>query len=104
MSINRFVFDVEMVDGTVHRNVTAIVADQMAYSSTRRKHKWDGPQEDPLLFANFLAFSALRRNGLFDGGFDAFCNAAAAVAEIGDDDEAEVARIVDPTSPALSSD
>lgn len=97
MAINRLIVDIEMVDGTVHKDVGTTLADQMLFSKTRKVQKWDGPTEDPLLFLNFMAYAALRRNGLFEGGFDAFTNQCAAVGQSGDEP-------VDPTQSAALDD
>ncbi|MCP2281063.1 hypothetical protein [Nocardia amikacinitolerans] len=97
MAVARIVVDVAMLDGTEHLGVQTTVADQMAYARTRRTHKWDSPQDDPITFVNFLAFAALRRTGAFTGGWDEFVAQAAAVSETARDE-------VDPTSPVPSND
>lgn len=79
-------FNVEMVDGTRHENVQAIVADQVKYSTTARKHKWPSASEDPLTFGYFVAFAAMYRLGLFTEGWEAFQNATADVELIEDPD------------------
>lgn len=97
MAVARIVLNVEMLDGTEHLDVHTTVADQMAYARTRRTHKWDAPQDDPLTFVTFLAFAALRRTGAFTGGWDDFVAQAAAVAETERDE-------VVPTNPVPSND
>lgn len=86
MAIHKLVLDVEMIDGTIHRDITTTVADQFLFSKTARSQKWGNPQDDPLLYLNFLAFAALRRNGLFNGDFIQFTEQAAAVGEAGSED------------------
>lgn len=44
--------------------------DYVAFDLTRARHRWPAGQEAPFLFASFLAWSAARRAGLFDGTFD----------------------------------
>ena len=74
---------VTMSDGTRHE-ATAVIADQVLYSTTRHKHKWPTMTEDPLLFQNFLAYAALKRTGLFDGSWLEF-GASAAMVELDED-------------------
>lgn len=62
---------VHMVNGDSH-DVETILADQILYSTTRQKHKWPTMQEDPILFAAFLAFAAMQRQGQFTGNWDDF--------------------------------
>ena len=93
MALQKMHLEVEMVDGTVYTDITPTLADQMAYSRTRQSQKWAPMSEDPITFVNFLAFSALRRRGDFDGGFDKFCNEAVAVGE------SEPSEDVNPTQP-----
>ena len=95
--MQHFVFNIDMVDGTEHRDVVATIADQVLFSTTRAKHKWPSFQDDPLLFQNFLAFAALRRTGAFAGGWDAFVAAALAV-ELLDQEDVDPTETV--TSPA----
>lgn len=97
MAITRMTFDVLMNDGTEHLGVTTTVADQMLFARTRRVHKWDSPQEDLLTFASFMAFAAMKRQGLFAGSWDEFVDQAAAVSETAADE-------VEPTRPAPSND
>lgn len=79
--------DVYMVDGTVHKDVSVILADQVAFSTTRLRHKWPTLQEDPLLAGSFMAFMALKRLGEFTGSWEDFTNQVAQVsAEVGDSD------------------
>ncbi|QFG13042.1 tail assembly chaperone [Gordonia phage Schiebs] len=94
--MQHFIFNIDMTDGTEHRNVAATIADQVAFSTTRARHKWPTMQDDPLLFQNFLAFSALRRTGAFAGGWDDFAAQALAV-------ELVEAADVDPTVPTTTA-
>lgn len=84
-----------MADGTELDGVLTTVADEMLYASTRRRQKWEGPQEDPVTFKNFLGYAVARRLGAFTGSFDEFVAQAEAV------DLAE-SEPVDPTTPAAS--
>ena len=90
MATTRLILDVEMVDGTVHEDVSTTLADQVLYSTTRNKHKWPTLQEDPTMFINFIAYAAMKRENRFTGTWDEFCNQCAGVGEAGADE-------VDPT-------
>lgn len=90
MAVNRIVLDVEMMDGTVYEDVKTCLADQALYSRTRKVQKWDGPQDDPITFLNFLAYAALRREGKYEGDYNQFINDCAAVGDSGSEE-------VDPT-------
>lgn len=96
MAIQRTYVSVAMIDGTEHEHLPTIVADQQLYASTRRRQKWDGPQDDPITFNNFLGYAVLRRLDLFAGDFTAFCEQVAAVV-------LEESEPVDPTNPAPSN-
>lgn len=87
--IQKITVAVLMDDGQVH-NVDTILADQINFSTTRQRHKWPSAADDPILFGSFLAFSAMKRVGLFGGSWDEFTAQVAAVDLAGVDD-------VDPT-------
>jgi hypothetical protein len=53
----------------------------VAWDKTAIKHKWS-PQNQPFLFASFLAFAGARREGLYVGTFDAFLEACEDVTEL----------------------
>lgn len=88
--MQKITVNVLMADGTEHRAIPTILADQVAYSQTRQRHKWPTMEDDPLLFGAFLAYSAMKRLGLFEGSWDMFTESVAAV-DADDIDE------VDPT-------
>lgn len=94
--MQQFILDILMTDGTRHEGLRAIVADQVLYSSVARKHEWGSPQEDQLLFQNFLAYAVAKRTGVFAGSWDAFCEQAAAVALTHGD-------ALDPTTPTTGA-
>lgn len=71
--------DVLMVDGTEHKDVQIILADQVGFSQTRHRHKWPSMEQDQLLAVNFMAFLAMKRQGLFEGNWDAFTEQTALV-------------------------
>ncbi|MCT1804382.1 hypothetical protein M3B20_01355 [Corynebacterium sanguinis] len=77
--MNQISLDVLMADGTEHKDVKAILADQVAYSMTRQRHKWPTMEEDPLLFGSFVAYKALTRLNLFTGSWDEFTQQCAQV-------------------------
>lgn len=87
MALTRMILDVDMEDGTEHRNIKTNIADQMLYAKKARIEKWAGPADDPFTFATFMAFAALYRLGLYSKGFDDFCKEAAAVGPAGDEGE-----------------
>lgn len=76
--IQKITVAVLMADGQVH-NVDTILADQIAFSTTRQRHNWPSAQDDPILFGSFLAFSAMKRTGAFSGTWDDFLLQVAAV-------------------------
>lgn len=92
--MQQFTLDILMTDGTRHEGLRAVVADQVLYSTVARKHGWGSPQEDQLMFQNFLAYAVAKRTGLFAGSWDAFCEQAAAVA-------LDHSEAVDPTTPTI---
>jgi len=71
--------DVLMVDGTEHKDVQVILADQVGFSETRQRHKWPSMQDDPMLAGNFMAFLAMKREGLFEGNWKQFTEQTAMV-------------------------
>lgn len=78
--IKRIVTAVEMTDGTVHDEIRPILADQMAYTNIRMKHKgYPAPSEDPMIYAAVQTWAALRREGHFVGSWDKFQNECAAI-------------------------
>lgn len=74
--------------------VTTTIRDQVNYSDAAGKRKWRGVSDDPLLFQNYLAFSAARRTGRHTGTWDQFLDTVAEVELDEEDDE-------DPTAPAI---
>lgn len=75
--------------------VETTIRDQVNYSDAAGKRKWRSMTDDPLMFQNYLAFSAARRTGKHRGTWDEFCDTIAEV-EVDEDDEE-----VDPTPPAI---
>lgn len=87
MAVQKIMLDIEMIDGTVHENVRAILADMIRYSDVAQRHKWRGLEEDPIRASAFLAYAAMTRTGLYDAnkGFDEFTAEVAMVsADFGD--------------------
>lgn len=97
MAIQRVIFAVLMEDGTEYPEVKANLADQVRYDRERIKRRWPPMQENQMTFAAFTAYAAMTRQRLYDGTFEDFLQATAAVDEHEDDDEA---GDVDPTPPA----
>ncbi|WP_115685950.1 hypothetical protein [Corynebacterium senegalense] len=81
--------NVLMVDGTEHRDVKIILADQVAFSTTRQRHKWPTMEDDPVLFGSFVAFSSLKRTGAFTGTWTEFTEQCAQVEAV-ENEEPEV--------------
>lgn len=79
MAIQRTYVSVQMIDGTEYEGIATIVADEMLYAATRRRQKWDSPQDDPITFKNFMGYAVLRRTGAFGGSFDDFAQQVAVV-------------------------
>lgn len=84
------------MDGTEHR-VRILNKDKVAWDKTRSKHKWEAAQDAPFLAGNFLAFCAAKREGIFDGTFDAFVEWAG---DVEDDTSEEDELGADPTRTA----
>lgn len=71
--------------------------DRVAWDKTAPKKKWGAATEVPFLASTFLAFCAMKREGLYFDSFDAFCDWADDVEDITDEEEAQGA---DPTRKA----
>ncbi|WP_296216237.1 hypothetical protein [uncultured Corynebacterium sp.] len=94
--------DVEMLDGTMHKNVRIILADIIDYSDTARRHGWGTIEDDQIRATAFMAYAALGRMGYIDRttyGFNDFVSDVAMV--YGDLDGGDA---VDPTQPATPGD
>ncbi len=90
--VKRIVTRAEMVDGTIHEAIRPIIADQVAYSRARMKHKGcPGPTDDIMFYAAFQTWSALRRTGDYEGSWDAFGEECSAIEVV------DVGEDVDPT-------
>lgn len=90
--MQKMTVDVVMVDGTEHKGVQVILADQVGYSTARQRHKWAPMEDDPLMAGAFMGYLAMKRQGLFTGSWDEFTLAVAAISA--DDDEEDTT--VDP--------
>jgi hypothetical protein len=60
-------------------DVSIVNRDFVAWDMTRGKKKWPAAEEAPFLLNNFLAYTALRREGRYSGPFEAFVEAATQV-------------------------
>lgn len=70
------------------------VADTMLWERTARKHKWSlNISDNPQTWETFLGWAALKRTGLTDLGYEAFCDEALEITVTIPDDAEEV----DPT-------
>lgn len=96
MAVQRIIIDVEMIDGTEHLGIKTVVADQMRFSTARKKHNWPALADDPLFGCTFMAWAALSRLGKYSESWDQFCADAAAVSEAGVED-------VDPSTATPSN-
>jgi hypothetical protein len=87
---------VVLTDGTEHvARVTN--REYVLWDKTAPRHKWGSGQEVPFRFATFLAFAALKRDGLIDLTFEKFEEVCEVCDDISDEEEEEdVAR---PTKP-----
>lgn len=93
------VIGVTMIDGRQF-SVTVRNRDYLDWDLIAPRRKWQG-QAQPFIFGNFLAWSAARREGQFDGTFDgrepgSWWNAVA------DIDQSATATTVPPTRPAAA--
>lgn len=97
MAIQKVLLDIEMIDGTVHENVRAILADMIRYSDVAQRHKWRSMEDDPIRAGAFLAYAAMTRTGLYDAnkGFDDFTNDVAMVST----DFGDALEPTEPTTP-----
>lgn len=100
--MQRLILNVLMEDGTEHYAVKTNLRDQQVYSDMRARHRWAAPNEDGTLMARVLAYSAMRRAGLFQGTYDQFLDATTSVEEVTDEDGEPVREDVDPTRPEAS--
>lgn len=66
---------VELADGTVHEDVRVTLQDQLQWSKTARARRMD--PEDQSTGSAFVAWCALRRNGLYDGSWEEFSTGGA---------------------------
>jgi hypothetical protein len=89
------VLTVIMADGAVH-TVQTLNVDMLRWDRDRAKHKWPGGDEAPFVWMTYLAWCALRREGVIEdmslAVFEERCHGVRS--DIGTDDAA------DPTSPA----
>ena len=98
--LTRTLATVELADGTVHTDIRIIHPDIMRYRETAQKHSWpalavkDGTGTVPHLDYEdtFTAWAALRRLGLYAGGWEQFKDTDCVALEV----ETEH---VDPTRP-----
>lgn len=85
---------VEMVDG---RELTcqSALRDYVRYEETAKRQKppWGGISDNPSRWEGFIAWSALKRTGQYDGTWESFLDDAAIV-------DANAEEPVEPTSPA----
>ncbi|RAV33530.1 hypothetical protein [Corynebacterium heidelbergense] len=80
--------DIEMMDGTEHKDVRIILADMIRYEEVAKRHKWGGLQDNPITAQSFMAYAAMTRTGVYDPnkGFDEFVTECAGVmADFGDE-------------------
>jgi hypothetical protein len=68
---------VDLADERLH--VSILNRDFVAWDMTRGKKKWPAAEEAPFLLNNFLAYTALRREGRYAGSFEAFVESATQV-------------------------
>lgn len=61
--------------------------DRVAWDKTAPKKKWGAAQDVPFLASTFLAFCAMKREGLYTDSFDAFCDWAEDVEDITDEED-----------------
>lgn len=73
--------------------------DFIAWDKTAPRMQWGTSRDVPFLFSSFIAWNAARREGMFPGSFDAFCDSVSDLDPLRDDDEDDTAR---PTQRAAS--
>lgn len=93
------VIGVTLLDGRQF-SVTVRNRDYLAWDMTAPRRKWNA-QQQPFVFGNFLAWSAAKRDGLFDGTFDgrepgSWWNS------VDDIDQSAQAAAIPPTRPAVA--
>lgn len=82
MSMPKMLIDVEMIDGTVHKDVRIVLADMIRHAEVAQRHKWPTSIADDQIRATaFMAYAAMTRLGLYDKnrGFDEFSTEVAMV-------------------------
>lgn len=67
------------------RNVQILNPDRVRWDMTAQKHKWPSFSDAPFLGTTFLAWSAMRREGLYNGTFEDFRDRDAIEVESWDD-------------------
>lgn len=78
--------------------VRVLNPDYLRWDLSRGKKGWPSGQEAPFLFATFLAWSAAKREGAYEGTYEAFAEAATDVTPL--DTDAEAGDVIRPTLPA----
>jgi hypothetical protein len=90
------------LDDTEPYIVETRLRDHNLWDVTRAKHGWPKPDEAPMTWLGFLAWSASRRTGAIEAtlSWEAFLAACIGVENVAADDE-ESERSADPTIPVL---
>lgn len=79
-------------------DVRILNPDRVRWDITAQKHKWPAFQDAPFLGTTFLAWAAMRREGLYTGSFEDFRDRDALEVESFDDaQETEVDGLGNPT-------
>lgn len=72
------------------QDVEVLNPDRIRWDRTRHKHKWPSFQDAPFLGVSFLAWSAMRRTGLYVGTWEDFEEDCLNIDYDDDDDTLEV--------------
>lgn len=79
-------------------DVRILNPDRVRWDMTAQKHKWPAFQDAPFLGTTFLAWAAMRREGLYTGSFEDFRDRDALDVESFDDSQTnEVDGLGNPT-------
>lgn len=90
---------VTLKDAEAPITVPILNPDRVRWDMTRQKHKWPAFDEAAFLGSTFLAWAALRREGIYGGTFEQFRDHDALEVETFDPDEdTEGDTLGDPTN------
>lgn len=94
-------YDVQMVGAAAPFRVRISNRDYLAYDLTAGRKKWPRADAAPFLARTFVCWSAAKRDGHFDGGFETFQREADQIEEV-DDPGDEATAHPSPRTPGVT--